>query len=74
MLTIRLTVRSKGGTVNVPNKPTERSGPRARLYPFLSVECVGSWVVQLDKATLADPKSCPNIGDHRGFLHNLEGE
>ena len=64
MLKTRLTATSKGATVDSPNKPTEGSGPRATLYPFLSVEYVGSCVEQLDKTTLADPKSCPNIGDH----------
>lgn len=64
MLKTRLTARSKGATVEAPNKPTEGIGPRATLYPFLSVEYVGSCVGRLDKATLADPKSCPNIGDH----------
>ena len=64
MLKTRLTTRNKGATVESPNKPTEGSGPRATLYPFLSVEYSGSCVEQLDKATLADPESCPNIGDH----------
>ena len=64
MLKTRLTAKGKGATVKAPNKPTEGSGPRATLYPFLSVEYIGSCVGQLDKATLADPKSCPNIGDH----------
>ena len=68
MLKTRLTARNKGATVKAPNKPTEGSGPRATLYPFLSVEYIGSCVEQLDKATLADPKSCPNIGDHLTFL------
>ena len=64
MLKTGLTAKSKGATVESLNKPTEGSGPRATLYPFLSVEYVGRSVVQLDKATLADPKSCPTIGDH----------
>jgi len=64
MLKTWLTAKSKGATVKSPNKPTEGSGPRVRPSPFLSVEYVGSCVDQLDKATLADPKSCPNIGDH----------
>ncbi len=64
MLKIRLTARNEGAIVKVPNKPTEGSGPRATLYPFLSVEYVGSCVEHVDKATLADPRSCPNIGDH----------
>ncbi len=64
MLKTRLTAKSKGANVESPNKPTEGSGPGATLYPFLSVEYVGSCVEQSDKATLADPKSCPNIGDH----------
>ena len=64
MLKTGLTAKSKGATVESLNQPTEGSGPRATLYPFLSVEYVGSSVVQLDKATLADPKSCPTIGDH----------
>ena len=70
MLKTGLTAKSKGATVESLNKPTEGSGPRATLYPFLSVEYVGSSVVQLDKATLADPKSCPTIGitSHLGCL------
>ena len=64
MLKTRLIAKNKGATVESPNKPTEGSGPRATLYPFLSVEYVGSCLGQLDKATLADPTSCPNIGDH----------
>ena len=64
MLKTRLTARGKGATVKAPNRPTEGSGPRAMLYPFLCVEYVGSCAGQLDKASLADPKSCPNIGDH----------
>ena len=64
MLKTRLTVRNKGATVKTPNKPTEGSGPRATLFPFLSVEYDGSCIEQLDKATLADPKSCPTNGDH----------
>ena len=68
MLKTRLTAKGKGATVKAPNKPTEGSGPRATLYPFLSVEYIGSCVGQLDKATLADPKSCPNIGDHLRHL------
>ena len=59
-----LTTRGKSDTVETPNKPTEGSGPRATLYPFLSVEYVWrSMMEQLDKTILADPKSCPNIGD-----------
>ncbi|MGB3863458.1 MAG: hypothetical protein WBE11_07430 [Candidatus Aminicenantaceae bacterium] len=64
MLKTRLAARNKGATVEAPYKPTEGSGPRATLYPFLSVEYVGSCVGQLDKAALTDPKSCLNIGDH----------
>jgi len=60
----RLTAKSEGATVGLPNKPADGSGPGATLHPFLSVEYVGSCVEQLDKATLADPKSCPSIGDH----------
>ena len=64
MLKTRLTARKKGATVNMPNKPTEGSRSRVTLYPFLSGEYVGSCVGQLDKATLADPKSGPTIGHH----------
>ena len=34
---------------------------------FFSVEYIGSCGEREDNATLADPKSCPNIGDH--FIH-----
>ena len=64
MLKTWLTGKSKSVTVKSPNRSTEGSGPRAMLYPFLSVEYIWSCVDQLDKTTLADPKSCPNIGDH----------
>lgn len=64
MLNLRLTAKGKGATVTAPNKPTERTGRKATLYPFFSVKDVGTCVGQPDKATLADPKSCPNIGDH----------
>ena len=64
MLKTRLTARSKGATVKLPNKPTEGSGPSAKPHPFLSVEYVGSCLGQSDKTTLADPKCCPNTGDH----------
>jgi len=63
MLKTWLTAKSKGATVKSPNKPTEGSGPRDTLFPFLSVEYVGGCVEQLDKATLAGPNCCPNIGD-----------
>jgi len=66
-LKTRLTIRSKSDTVEPPNKPTEGSGPRVTLYPFLSVEYVCSYAKQVDKTTLADRKSCPNIGDHLRF-------
>ena len=61
---IRLTPANEDASVELPNKPTEGSGPRVTLYPFLSVEYMWSCVGQLDKTTLADPKSCPSIGDH----------
>jgi len=64
MLKTRLTARNKGATVKTPNKPAQGSGPRATLFPFLSVEYDGSCVGQLDKTTLADPKGCPTNGDH----------
>ncbi len=64
MLKTRLTARTEGATVEAPNKPIEGSGPRVTLFPFLSVEYVDSSIPQTDKATLADPKSCPSIGDH----------
>ena len=56
--------------VELPNKPTEGSGPRATFHPLLSVEYVGSFVEQLGKTALAGPRSCPNIGDH---LNNAAG-
>jgi len=74
MLTTRLTSKDRRATVKIPNTPTKGTGPSATLHPFLSRDCIGRCVEHLDTATLADPKSCPNIGDHRGFLHNLEGE
>ncbi len=64
MLKTSLTTRNKGDTVEAPNKRTKGSGPGAILYPFPYVEYVRNCVERLDKTTLADPKSCPNIGDH----------
>ena len=64
MLKPGLIAQNKGVTVESPNKPTEGSGPRVMPYPFLSVEYVGSYVEQVDKTTLADPRCCPNNGDH----------
>ena len=64
MLKIRLTTKDKADTVIPPNQPTEGSGERAKLYPLLSVENIGIGWEQIEKTTLADPKSCPNIGDH----------
>ena len=44
MLKTRLTAKGKGATVKAPSKATERSGPKATPYPFLSIEYVGSCV------------------------------
>ena len=74
MLTTRLTPANEDASVELPNKPTEGSGPRATLYPFLSVEYVLSCVVQLDKTTLADPKCCPSIGDHLSGCPHFRAE
>ncbi len=72
MLKIQLTTKGKGDTVIPPNQPTEGSGARPRFYPLLSVEYFGICCVQMHETTLANPKCCPNTGDHLRMMEKLK--